>query len=256
MFQSVLHMSVPFVPPSPPSFDLASYQSPPTNLSVAQWEYSNLENALEHLHPPRKHYQWSNSESSAAEDYLFAPAIGGLHNFFRLKWFLKSYDCLRQYPPPHELASSSPQQLALIPYFYIMLANETFSETLATLDRGQNASVSKSWFPDSDIDVYVSEYQRTGFQGALNYYRALTSPPGTLTNGGLLWAGRQIPVPTFFLGGKYDWQTYIVYGALENYNKTSSDYRGGVLLPKSGHWLYIEQPKETIAHINKFLASL
>lgn len=251
-------MSVPFVPPSAPDFDLPSYQSPPGNLSYATWEYSDLEYALEHLHPPRKHCQWPNSQSPAAEDYLLSPSYGGLHNFFRLKWFLKSYSCLRQYPAPHELVSPAPGSLAVIPYFYVMLENQTFSKTLGYLSRQSNisASVSKAWFPDSDIKVYVDEFQRNGFQGALNYYRALTSPPAPLTNGGLLWAGRKIEVPYFFLGGKYDWQTYIAYGALENQYETSTDYRGAVLLPKSGHWLYIEQPEETLAHIKDFLASL
>lgn len=249
-------MSVPFVPPAVPAVDLPSSPLPPNSTSVSQCVYSELEYALEHLDPPRKIYQWFNSQSNAEQDYLLGTALGGLHNVFRVEWFIKSADHLSLFPPPHKLASSAPSSLAAVPYFYIGLANETQSENFATLYRGYNASASKAWFPDSDVDVYVSEFQRTGFQGALNYYRVLTSPPGTLTNDGLLWAGRQIDVPTFFLGGKYDWQTYLVYGALENQDKVSSDYRGGVLLNHSGHWPYIEQTNETVSHINKFLASL
>lgn len=218
--------------------------------------YDDLEHALEHLDPPRKNYQWFNSQPTAAQDYLLAPALGGLHNLIRVYWYLKSAVHLSKFPPPHKLASSEPAALAVVPYFYIGLANETETENYATLYRGYNASASNSWFPDSDVDVYVSEFHRTGFQGALNYYRVLTSPPGGLTNGGLLWAGRKIEVPTFFLGGKYDWQTYLVYGAFENQKNISTDFRGEVLLNESGHWPYIEQMQTTVSYIKHFLASL
>lgn len=250
-------MSVPFVPPAGPPFDVGSSSSPITNASVASWPYSEIEYALEHLNPPRKNYQWFNSQSNAAQDYLFAPALGGLGNLFRIETFLKSAQHLSNYPPPHKLASPDPSSLAVIPYFYITLANETFTENLATLHTGSDdASVIQPWFPDSDVDVYVQEFQRTGFQGSLNYYRVLTSPPGSLTDGGLLWAGRKIDVPTYFIGGKYDWQTYFAYGAFENQNATSSDFRGAVLLNESGHWPYIEQTAEVVSHINKFLGTL
>ncbi|KAF2171511.1 hypothetical protein M409DRAFT_50941 [Zasmidium cellare ATCC 36951] len=257
IFQSVLHMSVPFVPPQQPPFHLPTTPSPPSTLSVPDWTYAGVESALEHLTPPRRNYQWYNSQPSAAHDFLTPTALNNsLHAFFRIEWFIKSPAYLAQFPPPHPLPSSDPSDLAQVPYFYIMLANQSVSQTLATLNYGQNASVSKTWFPDADVDVYVQEFSRTGFQGALNYYRVLTSPPGPLTNDGLLWAGRKITVPTFFLGGKYDWQTYIVRGALEGYNVTSTDFRGSVLLNGSGHWPYIEQTGETVRYINKFLEEL
>ncbi|KAK4506461.1 hypothetical protein PRZ48_000193 [Zasmidium cellare] len=257
IFHSVVHMSVPFVPPASIPFNLTSTPTPPAALSTADWTYADVEYALEHLTPPRKNYQWYNSQPSAAQDFLNPTALNNsLHAFFRVEWYLKSPAYLAQFPPPHELASSDPAQLAQVPYFYVPLANQTISEALAALYVGQNASPSEAWFPDADVDVYVQEYTRTGFQGALNYYRVLTSPPGPLTDDGILWAGRKITVPTFFLGGKYDWQTYLVHGALENYNQTSTDFRGSVLLNGSGHWPYIEQTGETVKYVNEFLASL
>lgn len=226
------------------------------NTSIASWSYSEIEYALEHLDPPRKNYQGFKYQSNAAQDYLLAPAPGGLHNFSRIETLLKSAQHLSNYPPPHELASAAPSSLAVIPYFYITLANETFAENLPTLYAEPDASVIQPWFPDSNFDVYVQEFQRTGFTGSLNYYCDLTSPPGILTNGGLFWAGRKIDVPTYFIGGKYDWQTKFAYGAFESQNVTSSDFRGVIPLNESAHWPYVEQTAEVVSHITEVLGTL
>ena len=35
----------------------------------------------------------------------------------------------------------------------------------------QEEIAANTWLPDKELNVYVHEYQRTGFQGGLNWYR-------------------------------------------------------------------------------------
>ncbi|CAI9776217.1 unnamed protein product [Fraxinus pennsylvanica] len=57
-----------------------------------------------------------------------------------------------------------------------------------------------SWLSEEEVDYYASKYEKSGFTGALNYYRALdknwelTAP----------WTGDQIKVPVKFIVGDLD----------------------------------------------------
>ena len=56
------------------------------------------------------------------------------------------------------------------------------------------------WLTEADIDVFATEYQRTGFRGGLNWYRnidrnwELTAP----------WHGAKIAQPALFIAGTHD----------------------------------------------------
>jgi hypothetical protein len=49
------------------------------------------------------------------------------------------------------------------------------------------------WLTEAELAVYAGEWQRTGFQGGLNWYRSRTS--GTFEGELQLFAGRTIDVP-------------------------------------------------------------
>jgi hypothetical protein len=75
------------------------------------------------------------------------------------------------------------------------------------------------WLPDKELAVYAAEYQRTGFQGGLNWYRSRTS--GAFEAEMQLFSGRTIDVPAIFISGKSDWGVYQRPGAFERMQDTA-----------------------------------
>ena len=64
------------------------------------------------------------------------------------------------------------------------------------------------WLTDAEVGVYVTEYARTGFTGALQGYRVRRgTDPKTLAEM-RTFSGRTIDVPVCFIAGKSDWGTY------------------------------------------------
>jgi pimeloyl-ACP methyl ester carboxylesterase len=113
----------------------------------------------------------------------------------------------------------------------------TSTSTLATAERD-----SAPWLPAADLDVYVQEFQRTGFQGMLNWYRVLMDLElmGELQ----LWAGKRVEVPAMFVGGDRDWDIYQVPGALEGLSEINKRWYGVTILRECGHYPQLEQPEE------------
>ena len=73
------------------------------------------------------------------------------------------------------------------------------------------------WLTEAELAVYAGEWQRTGFQGGLNWYRSRTS--GTFEGELQLFAGRTIDVPSIFIGGTSDRGMYQTPGAFERTQK-------------------------------------
>ena len=59
------------------------------------------------------------------------------------------------------------------------------------------------WMPEKDLNVYSSEYIRTGFQGGLNFYR-IFEVAGDLN----VFSGRTIDVPALYIAGAREWGAY------------------------------------------------
>ncbi|MFM0073582.1 alpha/beta hydrolase [Paraburkholderia sediminicola] len=109
-----------------------------------------------------------------------------------------------------------------------------------------------SWVEPDYVAHNVAEFQRTGFHGALNYYRAaepyfyLSAP----------WKGARITQPSFFIGGKAD-------GLKELYPLTVDQMRsgvpsliGGLELDNVGHWVQHEAPDVVNEQLVKFLQTV
>ncbi|KAI6089076.1 alpha/beta-hydrolase [Hypoxylon rubiginosum] len=211
---------------------------------------------LAKLDPPRKHYKWYNSSPGAAHDWETAPQ--GLETFLRGYFHLKSADWGVNTPRPLEKWGAA--ELAGMPEYYIMKASHTMPEAVAANMAGEDVSKTERWLSQEDLKVYCGEWGRTGFQGALNWYRAQTASTPQSARDMLLFAGRRIEVPCAFISGKQDWGNYQQPGALESYDdpKTVKEgcYRGAKLADGAGHWVQQEQPDAVVREILAFFDTL
>ena len=91
------------------------------------------------------------------------------------------------------------------------------------------------------LNVYTIEYERTGFQGGLQWYRSGAYGPNQRVM--QAFAGKKIDVPTIFIAGESDWGAFQRPGSLELMeSRACSDFRGTNLIPGAGHWVQQEQP--------------
>lgn len=136
------------------------------------------------------------STPEANEDMFSLP--GGLQNVLRAYIHAKSADWTLNDPRLPEFA--------LLPLYYIMPGDKTMSETIAPFVPSSAKIAKAVWLPEDEFDVYTSEFTRTGFQGGLNWYRAVTDP--RLVEELNLFYRRKPEVPIMFLSGKKDWGIY------------------------------------------------
>src|SRR5947208_1007450 len=122
-----------------------------------------------------------------------------------------------------------------------MVRAKTKPYTVAN-ERPSAAEIAASWWlPDSKLAFYASEYQRTGFQGGLQWYRCGTS--GAFNAELQTWSGRTIDVPSCFISGKQDWGTHQRPGVFEAMQaRACTNMIGCHLVDRAGHWVQQEQP--------------
>lgn len=203
---------------------------------------------LARLDRPRLHYQTYYTTREADANMCGTP--GSVHAFLRAYYHHKSADWPgnRIYP----LAAWTAAQLAKMPTYYIMDAGQGMAETVAP-HRPLPAQIADCrWLPDAELAVYAAEYERTGFQGGLNWYRSRLSPEHFVED--QLFGGRTIDVPMAFMAGASDWGVHQSPGTLERLeNEFARDYRGTHLIPGAGHWVQQEQPDEVVRRMLAFL---
>lgn len=234
VFPSVVLMSAPF--PGAPvfPFDTADREgaSPSPNA-----DGQTLAAALAALDPPRQHYQHYLSGRRANDDMWHPPQ--GLHAFLRAFFHVKSADWLGN--APHRLTGRTAADLAAMPTYYVMELGKTMPETVAPFAPSAAEARDCRWLTEPELDVYASEYGRTGFQGALQAYRVVSDPG--LTAELRLFSGKTIDVPSLFIGGKKDWGPYAAPGALDLMRTKAATRMAGIeLIDGAGHWIQQEQP--------------
>jgi len=240
LFKSVVMMSAPF--PGPPSLQLDS----PTNPTVAFM--SRVADELAALNPPRKHYTQYFSTPDANADMCTPPS--GLSAFLRTYYHVKSADMA--HVTPYSLPSAT-AAVAVLPHYYIMPLHATMPQTIYA-SAPPDTDVSKHWLPDAELDVYVSEYSRTGFQGGLNWYRCLTDEQSLNTL--QVFAGKKITVAAMFVAGSEDWGVYQSPGAAELMRDTLCEKMAQedfVLVSRAGHWVQQEAPGAVVENLLRFL---
>jgi pimeloyl-ACP methyl ester carboxylesterase len=107
-----------------------------------------------------------------------------------------------------------------------------------------------SWLTRADLDHYVAEFTRTGFTGAVNWYRNMDRNWRTTPQ----LAGARVTVPSLFVTGADDpvrrmWPS-------ERQLEHLDDLRGLVTIDGAGHWVQQERPDEVNAALLAFLREL
>lgn len=96
------------------------------------------------------------------------------------------------------------------------------------------------WLSEADLEIYVSQFERSGFNGPIDWYRNF-DPNHELTAS---LGATPITMPTFFVAGSLD---PVIHGRddyLARMNTDLSDHRDTVLIPGAGHWIQQEAPEE------------
>ena len=246
IFRSITIMSSPFEGAPGLPFDTAN-GAPRPRPALTDDE---LDAELAKLTPPRKYYQNYQRTRGANDDMLHAPQ--GLHAFFRAYYFYKSAD----YPGnhPHPLQARTAEEMAQIPHYYVMEKDKGMAATAAEAMPPADYIAKCKWLTEADVDVYATEYGRTGFHGALQGYRVRRgSDPRSIAEM-QTFSGRSIDVPSQYIDGKSDWGSYQTPGALEKMHTTACTRMTGLhFLDGAGHWVQQEQPEAVSALLVEFL---
>jgi pimeloyl-ACP methyl ester carboxylesterase len=241
VFRSVVMMSAPFGGPPQLPFDTVGKPAAPPQDDPVHRELAALPR-------PRKHYQWYYSTPQANADMHHAPQ--GLRDFLRAYYHHKSADWSGNRPYP--LASWSAAELAKLPTYYVMERDRTMAETVAEEMPDLAAIAANAWLPDRDLAFYAAEYERTGFQGGLQWYRCGTS--GAFDAELQTWSDRRIDVPSAFIAGRQDWGTYQrpdVFEAMQS--RACSNMLLCELIDGAGHWVQQERPDAVGGLLLRFL---
>jgi pimeloyl-ACP methyl ester carboxylesterase len=89
-----------------------------------------------------------------------------------------------------------------------------------------------AWLSETDLDSFAADFQRTGFTGALNYYRNMDRS----------WAltpfldGARILQPALFIAGEKDPVLEFHRREFETLETNVPNLRQKILLPGVGHW--------------------
>ena len=106
-----------------------------------------------------------------------------------------------------------------------------------------------SWAPHDYVEHNIAEFQRTGFHGGLNYYRAaepyfyLSAP----------FKGARIAQPSFFIWGKADGLRELYPLSIDQMHAGLPGLVGGLELDNVGHWVQHEAAGVVNEQLVKFL---
>lgn len=107
---------------------------------------------------------------------------------------------------------------------------------------------------DGDLDHYVSVFERSGFRGAFNRYRAVALDPVATAD----IAGATVDRPACFVGGEHDLVRSMVPGLdlFADAGAGCTDFRGTTIVAGAGHWVQQEAPAEVNAALDVFVDGL
>jgi pimeloyl-ACP methyl ester carboxylesterase len=111
-----------------------------------------------------------------------------------------------------------------------------------------------SWLTEADLDFYAEEFSRTGFRGALNWYRNIDRNWELMAP----FAGAHISVPALFIAGERDVVLSfrgmsLLLGQLP---KLVPQLKAKLIIPGCGHWVQQERHEEVSTAMIEFLRQL
>lgn len=125
-----------------------------------------------------------------------------------------------------------------------------FPASVGFVDRMADPERLPDWLSEDELRVYVDAFTKSGFTGALNWYRNfdrnwdLTSPHAEAT----------VTVPSLFIGGTAD--PVLATNDPASRLRFLDDHRGNIMLEGAGHWIQQERPQEVNVALITFLDSL
>lgn len=139
-----------------------------------------------------------------------------------------------------------------MPTYYIMDLDKGVAATVSEYQPSSEYIAACKWMTEADLQVYSQEFQRTGFQGGLNYYRidGLFSAESGLN----AYSGKTIDVPACYIGGASEWAVYQTPGSFERMHTSCTELKGVHLVHGAGHSIVEEQPEAVNRLLIDFLA--
>jgi pimeloyl-ACP methyl ester carboxylesterase len=109
-----------------------------------------------------------------------------------------------------------------------------------------------AWVTESDIDVYVKEYARSGFHGPLAWWRNIDRGWELMAP----FAGAAVTVPALYMAGDRDFVAAVFSQDIATQSTLVPKLRPPIMLPGCGHWTQQERAPAVSAAIIDFLRSL
>ena len=104
------------------------------------------------------------------------------------------------------------------------------------------------WCSAEELSYYVSQFEKSGFRGPLNYYRNIDETWHLTAD-----KPTGITQPAMFVAGEKDGVIVMAAAALKSMPDHVTDLRMNKLIPGVGHWTQQEAPDEVNALIVQFL---
>jgi pimeloyl-ACP methyl ester carboxylesterase len=107
------------------------------------------------------------------------------------------------------------------------------------------------WIKETDIDVYVAEFTRSGFRGPLNWWRNIDRSWELMA----AFDGAAVTVPALYIVGDRDMLVAAFQQAIAKQSTLVPKLRPAMMLAACGHWTQQERAPEVSAAIIDFLRS-
>ncbi|MET0543280.1 MAG: alpha/beta hydrolase [Variovorax sp.] len=122
------------------------------------------------------------------------------------------------------------------------------------LDVTEDPKELPAWVDPDDMAYVTGEFQRTGFRGGLNWYRAIRRSSELMAP----WRGCVIPQPALFIAGTKDDVLRFpgMQQRIEALPEVLPGLRGKHILEGAGHWIQRERAPEVNRLLIDFLRSL
>jgi pimeloyl-ACP methyl ester carboxylesterase len=108
------------------------------------------------------------------------------------------------------------------------------------------------WITESDIDVYVEAFTRSGFRGPLSWWRNIDRGWELLA----AFDGAAVTVPALYIAGDRDFIVPVFQQSIAGQSILVPKLRPTMMLPDCGHWIQQERAAEVSAAMIDFLRSL
>ncbi|OBJ47219.1 epoxide hydrolase [Mycobacterium sp. 1423905.2] len=115
------------------------------------------------------------------------------------------------------------------------------------IDRLPEPQQLPDWISQAELDHYIDEFARTGFNGALNWYRNFDRNWETTAH----LDGATISVPSLFMAGTAD--PVLTFTRSDRAAEVVTGPYREVMVDEAGHWLQQERPDEVNSTLLEFL---